>query len=54
MNSQPSSVSTRSMVVVGGGAPPTTIRTPARTDALDAALRIVFTTVGAPPMNVTP
>ena len=59
MNSQPSSVSTRSMVRVGGGAPATTMRT--RSRARDrarprsaAASRTMATTAGAPHSRVTP
>ena len=61
MNSQPSSVSTRSMVLDGGGAPATTMRTvpapgiarpAARRSA--AAVRIAATTAGAPHSSVTP
>ena len=58
MNSQPSSVSTRSMTAVGGGAPPTTMRMWSRPGVgpgrSAAAVRMVLTTAGAPPMNVTP
>ena len=59
MNSQPSSVSTRSMVRVGGGAPATTMRTrPAPGDravpASAAASRMAATTAGAPHISVTP
>jgi hypothetical protein len=61
MNSQPSSVSTLSIVLDGGGAPATTILTwsrpgtgrPAAARAL-AASRIAATTAGAPHIKVTP
>jgi hypothetical protein len=58
MNSQPSSVSTRSMVRVGGGAPATTMRVrPAPgmgPSQVAAASRTMLTTAGAPHMRVTP
>src|SRR6266487_2539717 len=58
MNSQPSSVSTRSIVRVGGGAPATTIRVRPRPGISPchcaAASSTAFTTAGAPLSNVTP
>ena len=55
MNSQPSSVSTRSMVRVGGGAPATTMRVrPAPgtgPSQVAAASRMAATTAGAPHMS---
>ena len=61
MNSQPSSSSTRSMVLDGGGAPATTIRTWSRPGTgcpaarlAAAASRIAATTAGAPHISVTP
>ena len=58
MNSQPSSVSTRSMVRVGGGAPATTMRVrPAPgmgPSQVAAASRMAATTAGAPHSSVTP
>jgi hypothetical protein len=52
MNSQPSSVSIRSIVRVGGGAPATIIRTRSRPgigpSQVAAASRIIATTAGAP------
>ena len=61
MNSQPSSVSTRSMVFDGGGAPATTIaHRPApgtaspRWRRADAASSTAATTAGAPLSSVTP
>ena len=61
MNSHPISVSTRSMVLEGGGAPATTMRTvprpgtsrPAAVRA-SAALKMAATTAGAPQSRVTP
>ena len=60
MNSQPSSVSTRSIVFDGGGAPATTMRTGvarhcgAGGGACPAASRMAATTAGAPHSSVTP
>ena len=58
MNSQPSSVSTRSMVRVGGGAPATTMRVrpaPGAGPSIDeAASRMAAATAGAPHIKVTP
>ena len=63
MNSQPSSVSIRSMVFDGGGAPATTIAHPARARAPArrapgapgaAASSTAATTAGAPLRRVTP
>ena len=58
MNSQPSSVSTRSMVRVGGGAPATTIRVVPRPGIgpshVAAASSTAATTAGAPHSSVTP
>ncbi len=58
MNSQPSSVSTRSIVRVGGGAPATTMRVRPRPgispDHSCAASSTVLTTAGAPHSSVTP
>ena len=58
MNSQPSSVSTRSIVREGGGAPATTIRVlplPGTGPSHRAAAsRVAFTTAGAPHSRVTP
>src|SRR6266508_3473706 len=55
MNSQPSSVSRRSIVAVGGGASPTIVRTSRRglgSFRSDAAVTMVLTTAGAPPTKV--
>jgi hypothetical protein len=58
MSSQPSSVSTRSIVRVGGGAPATTMRVvPAPGMGplqVAAASRTMATTAGAPHSRVTP
>ena len=61
MNSQPSSSSTRSIVLDGGGAPATTILVLSRPGTgspvarlADAASRIAATTAGAPHISVTP
>ena len=58
MNSQPSSVSTRSIVRVGGGAPATTMRVrpwPGTGPShVAAASRMAATTAGAPHSSVTP
>ena len=58
MNSQPSSVSQRSIVFVGGGAPATTIRTRPRPgigpSQVTAASRAAFNTAGAAQSTVTP
>ena len=58
MNSHPSSVSTRSMVWVGGGAPATTIRVRPLPGTGPsncwAASSTAFTTAGAPHSRVTP
>ena len=61
MNSHPSSDSTRSIVLDGGGAPATTMRTvprpgTARPSAarVSAAPRMAATTAGAPHSSVTP
>ena len=58
MNSQPSSVSIRSIVRDGGGAPATTMRTvplPGMGPSHEAAAsRIMATTAGAPHSSVTP
>ena len=62
MNSQPSSVSTASMVLDGGGAPATTTRTRPRPGTSSprwprsaaAAPRMAATTAGAPHSRVTP
>ena len=57
-NSQPNSVSMRSIVFVGGGAPATTMRTrpcPGTGPSHEAAAsRTMFTTAGAPQSIVTP
>ncbi len=58
MNSQPSSVSTRSIVRVGGGAPATTMRVRPRPGISPAhscaASSTALTTAGAPHSSVTP
>ena len=58
MNSHPSSVSTRSIVRVGGGAPATIMRVRPRPGTspsqVAAASRIAATTAGAPLSKVTP
>ena len=61
MNSQPSSVSTRSIVLEGGGAPATTMRVApppgmisSRSRRSVAAFRMAATTAGAPHISVTP
>ncbi|CAB5016295.1 unannotated protein [freshwater metagenome] len=58
MNSQPSSVSIRSIVRVGGGAPATTTLTRSRPgispSQVAAASSTMASTAGAPHINVTP
>jgi hypothetical protein len=58
MNSQPSSVSMRSIVFVGGGAPAQTMRTRSRPgigpSQVAAASRTMLATAGAPHSTVTP
>ena len=61
MNSHPSSDSTRSIVLDGGGAPATTMRTVPRPGTgrpsaarVSAAPRMAATTAGAPHSSVTP